>query len=282
VVRVWYTRLRTINGLDGASVTTLPRDAETIVVMPRMRGKISEGALLRIGARVIGLLIAVWILVAGIRNLGADLLPLLAGLGIGGFAVALAAQSTIANFIGGLILLANKPIRVGDFCRYGEDPSGDWLRIGTVEEINWMSTRIRGIDRTVTTIPNASFSTIHIVNFSMRDQRLLKTTLQLRYETTPEQMRYILAKLRELLLGDPMVSPDPARVRLVGFGPYSKDVEIFCYLRCTEQNEFLALQENLLLRGFLIIPESGGGHCSSWTGRCRDRPRCRPAGCRSW
>jgi len=233
--------------------------SETIVAMPRMRGKISEAALMRIGARVIGFLIAVWILVAGIRNLGADLLPLLAGLGIGGFAVALAAQSTIANFIGGLILLATKPVRVGDFCRYGEDPSGDWLRIGTVEEISWMSTRIRGIDRTVTTIPNASFSTIHIVNFNQRDQRLLKTTLQLRYETTPEQMRYILVKLRELLLGHPMVSPDPARVRLVGYGAYSKDVEIFCYLRCVEQNEFLAAQEDLLLRMDDIVQAAGSG-----------------------
>jgi len=233
--------------------------SETIVAMPRMRGKISEAALLRVAARVIGFLIGVWILVAGVRNLGADLLPLLAGLGIGGFAVALAAQSTIANFIGGLILLATKPVRVGDFCRYGEDPSGDWLRIGTVEEISWMSTRIRGIDRTVTTIPNASFSTIHIVNFNQRDQRLLKTTLQLRYETTPEQMRYILVKLRELLLGHPMVNPDPARVRLVGYGAYSKDVEIFCYLRCVDQNEFLAAQEDLLLRMGDIVQEAGSG-----------------------
>ena len=88
-------------------------------------------------------------------NLGFEISTVVAGLGIGGLAVALAAQSSIANFISGLILLSNKPVRVGDFCRYGEDPSTDWLRIGTIEEINWISTRIRGIDRTVTTIPNA-------------------------------------------------------------------------------------------------------------------------------
>jgi MscS family membrane protein len=233
--------------------------AETLIAAPRMQGKSSESALVRIGAWVLGFLAGVWIVVDGIRALGADLLPLLAGLGIGGFAVALAAQSTIANFIGGLILLANKPVRVGDFCRYGEDPSSDWLRVGTVEEINWMSTRIRGIDRTVTTIPNAAFSTIHIVNLSKRDQRLVKTTLQLRYETTPEQMRYVLAKLRALLLGHPMVTSEPARVRFVGYSAYSKDVEIFCYLRCTEQNEFLAVQEDLLLRMEDIVKEAGSG-----------------------
>ncbi len=233
--------------------------AESIVATPRLRVRTSESALLRIGAWLVGLLIAIWIVIAGIRSLGADLVPLLAGLGIGGLAVALGAQSTIANFIGGLILLANKPVQVGDFCRYGEDPSSDWLRIGTVEEINWLSTRIRGIDRTLTTIPNATFASMHIVNLTKRDQRLVKTVLQLRYETTVDQMRYILAKLRELLLGHPKVTPEPARVRFVGYGTYSKDVEIFCYLSCREQNEFLAIQEDLLLRMEDIIKEAGSG-----------------------
>jgi MscS family membrane protein len=232
---------------------------ETIIATPRMREKGSEAALLRIGARVFGFLIAVWIIIDGIQELGADLIPLLAGLGIGGLAVALAAQSTIANFIGGVILLANKPVRVGDFCRYGEDPSPDWMRIGTIEEINWISTRIRGIDRTVTNIPNAEFSNMHIINFTRRDKRLMKTTLQLRYETTVEQLRYILIKIRELLLGHPMVAPDPARVRFLGYAAYSKDIEIFCYLQCREQNEFLAIQEDVLLRIEDIIKEAGSG-----------------------
>ncbi|UCH52220.1 MAG: mechanosensitive ion channel, partial [Pseudomonadota bacterium] len=140
-----------------------------------------------------------------------------------------------------------------------EDPSSDWLRIGTVEEINWLSTRIRGIDRTLTTIPNAEFANMHIVNLTKRDQRLVKTTLQLRYETTSEQLRYILVKLRELLLGHPKVTPDPARVRFVGYGAYSKDVEVFCYLQCREQNEFLAIQEDLLLRIEGIVKEAGSG-----------------------
>lgn len=233
--------------------------AESIIATPRMRHRSSESTLLRIGARVVGFFIAVWIVVDGIRSLGADLIPLLAGLGIGGLAVALAAQSTIANFIGGLILLANKPVEVGDFCRYGEDPSSDWLRIGTVEEINWISTRIRGIDRTVTTIPNAEFANMHIVNLTKRDQRLMRVALQLRYETTPDQMRHILVKLRELLLGHPKVINDPARVRFVNYGDYSKDIEIFCYLRCQEHNEFLAIQEDLLLRMEDVVREAGSG-----------------------
>ncbi|MDJ0807811.1 MAG: mechanosensitive ion channel [Gammaproteobacteria bacterium] len=233
--------------------------AETIIIAPRIRTQSSEAALLRIGARAIGFLLGAWILIDGIRELGADLIPLLAGLGVVGLAVSLAAQSTIANYIGGLILFANKPVRVGDFCRYGEDPSTDWMRIGTVEEIGLISTRLRGIDRTVTNIPNAEFANMHIVNLTARDQRLVRTTLQLRYETTPEQMRYVLTRLRELLLGHPMVTADPARVRFIGYGPYSKNVEIFAYLQCQEQNTFLAIQEDLFLRIEDIISDAGTG-----------------------
>jgi len=233
--------------------------AETIAASRQMRDLSSEAALLRIGASVTGFLIAVGIIIDGLQALGADLVPLLAGLGIGGLAVALAAQSTIANFIGGLILLSNKPIRVGDFCRYGEDPSPDWLRIGTIEDINWISTRIRGIDRTLTTIPNAEFANMHIVNLTKRDMRLMRTTLQLRYETTSEQLRYILVKLRELLLQHPKASPEGSRVRMIAYGTYSKDIEIYCYLLCEEQVDFLAIQEDLLLRIEAIITAAGSG-----------------------
>jgi MscS family membrane protein len=233
--------------------------AETIIARPQMQDQSSEVALWRIGARVVGFLLGAWIVIDGIRALGADLIPLLAGLGVGGLALALAAQSTIANFIGGLLLYINKPVRVGEFCRYGTDPSPGWLRIGTVEEIGLISTRIRGIDRTITTIPNAEFSKMHIVNLTVRDRRLLKTRLQLRYETTPEQLRCVLTRLRELLPGHPKVSPDPARVRFAGFGACSLDVDIFAYLRCVEQDEFLAIQEDLFLRMADVVQKAGSG-----------------------
>ena len=233
--------------------------AETLIARPSVKEKSSEAALLRIGARIFGSLIAAWVVIDGLRALGADLIPVLAGLGVGGLALALAAQTTVANFIGGLILYINKPVRVGEYCRYGEDPNPGWQRTGTVEEIGLLSTRLRGLDRTVTTIPNAEFSKMHIVNLTKRDERLLRTTLQLRYETTPDQLRDILIRLRELLLGHPMVTPDPARVRFVGYAAYSLDVEIFAYLRCVNQDTFLAVQEDLLLRIADIVSEAGSG-----------------------
>ena len=226
---------------------------ETVVASPRIV-RVSEqslnASLVRITARLVGFLVGAWIVVAGIRSIGLDVVPLLAGLGVGGLAVALAAQTTFANFIGSLVLFANKPVRVGDFCRYGD-------QIGTVEEIGLHSTRIRSLERTIVTVPNAEFSQMQLDNISKRDQRLFRTTLKLRYETTPGQLRYVLAQVRALLLGHPKVTPDPARARFVGYGEYSKDIEIFAYLRCQDQSVFLAIQEDLLLRIEDIISEAG-------------------------
>jgi MscS family membrane protein len=226
--------------------------AETIIALPRMKEESLDASLLRIAARFLAFVIGGWIVIVSLRDLGADLLPLLAGLGVGGLAVALAAQRTLANFIGSLILFATKPVKPGDFCRYGD-------QIGTVEHMGLLSTRIRSLERTIITVPNAEFSEMKLDNFTLRDQRLLNTTLQLRYETTPEQMRYILAKLRELLLRHPKVAGEPARVRFVEYGAYSKDVEIFAYLRCQDQDTFLAIKEDILLRVEDVINEAGSG-----------------------
>jgi len=225
---------------------------ELIIRSPRILEESLDASLLRIGARVIGFLAGAWFVIGRLSDLGLDLLPLLAGLGVGGLAVALAAQRTLANFIGGLILYANKPVRIGDFCLFGND-------MGTVEHIGLQTTRIRTLERSVISVPNGQFSEMQLTNLAPRDRRLFRTTLQLRYETTPEQMRFVLARLRALLLGHPKVSPDPARVRFVTFSTYSKDVEIFAYLLCQDQNTFLAMQEDLLLRIDDIIGEAGTG-----------------------
>jgi MscS family membrane protein len=171
-------------------------------------------------------------------------------LGVGGLAIALAAQPTIENLIGGMNLFADRPIRVGDFLKYGDD-------IGTVEAIGIRSTRIRGNDRTVTTIPNAVLAKMPIVNFTRRDRMLIHSTVGLRYETTPEQLRHVLAKLREMLLGHPRIYPEPARARLIGFGGSSLDVEIFAYAATNDWNEFLGIREDVLMRVMDIVAQSG-------------------------
>jgi MscS family membrane protein len=156
----------------------------------------------------------------------------------------------LENMIGGLTLFADRPVRVGDFCRYGSD-------VGIVHDIGLRSTRIRSLERTLVTIPNAEFSQMKLENFAVRDTRLLRTTLQLRYDTTMDQLRHLLTELRKLLIGHPMVTPTPARVRLVDFGDYSLNVELFAYLRCQDQNVYLAAREDILFRVADLIRRSG-------------------------
>ncbi len=181
---------------------------------------------------------------------GINLTAVVAGLGIGGIAVAFAAQKTIENFFGGLFLVWDKPIRLGDYCKAGE-------HAGTVEHIGLRSTQIRTINRTVVSIPNGQLSSISVENFAMRDRFLFKHTLNLRYETTAEQLRYLLAQIRELLYQHPRVDSTTARIRFVAFGASSLDTEIFAYVLEKDYDAFLAVQEDLLLR-IMDLVESGG------------------------
>jgi len=96
-----------------------------------------------------------------------------------------------------------------------------------------------------------------LTNLTKRDRMMLRTVIQLRYETTAEQLRYVLAKLRELLLAHPKVTPDPARARFIGFGAASLDVEIFAYVATSDWGEFLAIQEDICLRMMDIVAASG-------------------------
>ena len=185
-------------------------------------------------------------------TLGVNVTAAVAGLGVGGIAIALAAQKTLENLFGGITLFADRPVQVGDFFRYGD-------KVGTVEEIGLRSTRVRTLDRTVVSVPNAEFSNLHLENFAKRDRVRLWTMIGLRYETTPEQLRYVLAQLRQLLLAHPRITDDPARVRFVGFGAYSLDLEVFAYVDTSDWNEFLQVREDVYLRFMEAIKEAGTG-----------------------
>ena len=157
------------------------------------RKRLLDPALARILFRLLGIVIAAFILIYAAEFFGMSIAPLVAGLGVGGLAIALAIRPTLENILGGLTLFADRPVRVGDFCRYGSE-------VGMVHEIGLRSTRIRSLERTLVTIPNAEFSQMNLENFAVRDRRLLRTTLNLRLDTTMDQLRYVLAALRKLLL----------------------------------------------------------------------------------
>lgn len=226
--------------------------AELIISSPRIPDQGLDAHLLRLMARVLGLIGVVAVLMWGGNRLGLPLYGLIAGVSIGGLAVALAAQGTVENFIGSLNLFADRPVRIGETCRYGDD-------VGTVEEIGLRSTRLRGPDRTVTTVPNADFSKMKLVNLSRRDRLLSRTTLGLRYETTPDQLRYLLTRLREMLAAHPRVAVDTPRVRFVGFGDFALNVEMQAYVATADFAEFLAVQEDIFLRTIDLVAEAGSG-----------------------
>jgi MscS family membrane protein len=227
-----------------------PVVAEAIIASPRIPPASVDAHLIRVTARLLGIVGAMALLAVGADRLGLPVYGIIAGLGVGGLAIALAAQPTIENLIGGMNLFADKPVRVGDLCRYGD-------ALGTVEAIGIRSTRIRGTDRTLTTIPNAVLAKMPIVNLTRRDRMLIQTVVGLRYETTPEQLRYVLERIRELLLGHPRVHRDPVRVRFVGFGGSSLDVEVFAYVTTSDWGEFLGIREEILLRVMDIVEQSG-------------------------
>lgn len=230
--------------------------AEAVIASPKIPDQSLNAHLLRLAARTVGIVAVIAIIFYVSNRLGVPLYGLVAGLGVGGIAVALAAQPTLENFIGSLNLFADRPVGVGEFCRYGEDPTS---HAGTVESIGLRSTRIRGVDDTVTTIPNAEFSKVHIVNYAMRRRMLLLTVLGLRYETTEDQLRFVLARLREMLLAHPRVVDDEPIVRFVGFGDSVLNVEIRVHIGTANGAEFSAIREDIYLRVMNIVKDAGTG-----------------------
>jgi MscS family membrane protein len=229
-------------------------DAAGEVVLGRMsrRGDFSTYSIVSFLTRAIKALFAVLLLAALLRAFGVNVTAGLAALGVGGLAIALGAQKLFENLIGSLTLLADRPVRIGDFCRFGET-------LGTVEEIGIRSTRIRTLDRTVLTVPNGEFSTLHIENYSQRDRFWFHPILNLRYETSTDQMRYLLQELRAMLARHPKLDSGTTRVRLIGLASYSLDVEIFAYVLATDYANFLEIQEELLLACMEIVEASGTG-----------------------
>ncbi|WP_207534422.1 mechanosensitive ion channel family protein [Desertivirga arenae] len=185
-------------------------------------------------------------------TLGFDVTTGLAALGIGGIALALGAQKTVENFVGSVTLIADQPIRVGDYCKVGDIS-------GTVEQIGMRSTRIRTTNRTIVTIPNGDFSSQKIETFATRDQFLFNPVFKLRFETTPEQIRYLLVELRSILYSHPKVDPSPARIRFVEIGADALKLEVFSYIKGIDFDDFLEIQEDILLRMMDVIDKSGTG-----------------------
>ena len=225
---------------------------EAIIRSPNIPDQSLDASLLRLCARLLGIVGGVAILAYAGNTLGVPVYSLIAGLGIGGLAVALAVRPTLENLVGGLILYADRPVRVGDYCSFGN-------YVGTVESIGARSTQIRAIDRTLISVPNAKFADMEIANWAHCDRMLINATIGLRYETEADHLRYVLATIREMLSAHPKIDRETVRVRLANYGASSLDVNIRIYALTREWNEFYAIREDVFLRVKEIVTKSGTG-----------------------
>jgi MscS family membrane protein len=207
-------------------------------------------SLARVGRRIVDLLIVMAGLLGILRHFGVDATPLLAGLGVGGIAVALAAQKTLENVIAGASLIFDQAVRVGDFLKVGEIE-------GTVEHIGLRSTRIRTLGRTVVSVPNGQIANMALETLSVRDKFWFHPVVGLRYETTNDQMRIVLDGIRALLARHATIDSSSVRVRFLRLGAFSLDVEVFAYLFARDWPHFLEIQEELLLRITEIVHAAG-------------------------
>ncbi len=223
---------------------------EWVIRSPRIQDESLDANLLRLAAGVIGIVGAAVILAFGGQAIGLPIMSVLAGLGIGGLAVALALRPTLENLVGGVMLYVDRPVRVGDFCSFGS-------QMGTVEGIGVRSTRLRALDRTLITVPNAQFADMQIINWAACDHMLIEQTIGLRYETKPDQLRYLLAGIRRMLHAHPRIVAETVRVRFVGYGPSALNVNIRVYARTREWNDFFAIREDVFLRLNDIVDASG-------------------------
>jgi MscS family membrane protein len=216
------------------------------------RNPTATTSMLLVLQRGLKLVVAFIAVLAFLGTFGVNVTALIAGLGVGGIAVALAAQKTLESIFGGVLLITDQPVRVGDFCRFG-------TQTGTVEEIGLRSTRVRTPERTVVSVPNAEFAALQIENFAVRDRILLRATIGLRYETTPDQLRHLLFQLRELIAAHPRLGGQPTRVRFDGFGAAALNVEVCTYALTADYEEFLAIREEVYLRVMELVAASGTG-----------------------
>ena len=224
--------------------------SDRIIASSRVRAGTLSAAYVRVGLKLASVLGVITVIGFWVQSMGVSVLTMVTGLGIGGIAVALAAQRTLENFIGSLTIFADPPVRIGEFCRYGD-------KMGVVEHVGMRATRIRSPERTVVTVPNAEFSKMQIENFGRRDKILFRETLSLRLETSRAQLQRVLERTRAVLGADDRIDEQPLRVRLVSAGPSALEFEVYAYAKTSDWTEFLGIREAILLEIMREIEEAG-------------------------
>jgi len=230
---------------------TLDRGFEHVLNRMRTQHKGGESILILMQRlnRIVLLTIAV---VAALAIFGLNVKTTLAGLGIGGLAIALAAQKTLENLIGGVSLLMDKAIHVGDFCQIGN-------QLGTVEDIGLRSLKLRTLDQNLSVVPNGSLAQMQFQNMARRGKLLINQTFALRIETRAEQLRCVLDRIQSMLDQHPAIEPETSRVRVMSFAGAAFQLELFAYAKTGDWTKFTAIRQDVILEIAEIVEASGTG-----------------------
>ena len=183
-----------------------------------------------------------------LQNFGYSIASLLAGLGIGGLAFALAAQDTVSNLFGSFTIFSDKPFRLGDWIRIGDVE-------GTVEEVGFRSTRIRRFDQAQVTVPNSQFIKSEVINFSEMKKRRIKFNLGVTYGTSPEQMTKLVEGIKQIIHDDHQFDHNFYMVHFTEFGDFSLNIFIYCFTKTTVWDEFLSVREEFNLKIMKLLEE---------------------------
>ena len=176
-----------------------------------------------------------------VQNLGYSVSALLASLGLGGLAVALAAKDSLSNIFGSLMILLDRPFSIGDWVKAGDME-------GVIEDIGFRSTRIRTFSKTLITVPNSVLMNMSIDNFSQMPKRRIKLTIGVTYETTPTQMRQAVAAIKKMLREHPAIHQEFFLVNFTDFGASSLDIMVYCFTTSTVWGEYLDAREDVCLK----------------------------------
>ncbi len=213
------------------------------------QGKPLAVYLLRPAGTVVKSLIILLAILIWFENLGFNATTLLAGLGIGGLAIALAAQKTVENIIGAITLYTSAPVKIGNFCRFGE-------QLGIVEEIGLRATRIRTLDRTVVYIANAQFIDMQIENYSERERIAYRPKLLLSSQCKKDDIDALLTDIRALLSAHPQVAEQPLRAHFKAFTAHGLALDILSYVETTEFEQYLQTMNQLNLDILSLIEKN--------------------------
>lgn len=214
------------------------------------RGQAGVRSLLMLAERVSKTLLVLLAIFALLRIAGVDTTTALAGVGLGGVAVALGAQKSVENLLGGVFLITDRALAVGDTCSISN-------RVGVVEDITMRSVRLRTTEQTLLSVPAGILSQSTLENFATRNKILVQSTLRLRYGTTADQLTQVLSSIRAMLDEHSHIETETARIRLVDFGIRAIELELFAYVLTSDYLKFLAVREELLLRIAGIVESSG-------------------------